>query len=343
MKLPFSFSFKFVFRLLLPGFLAALSLVPVLNVILLRLDVTFPLEWAFLLLCVLLGWLFVLLDMQVYMVLEGRRYWPRSLKRISLAREKRRLTRLESLARKTQLLDRDRYLEASVELRQFPMNEQGVYVASAPTRIGNLILSYEEYPARVYGMDSVFYWTRIWLLMDDSQRKEIDDQQAIADSAAYSTVALWFDGVICLLFALYTRIGGKLADLLPSASTLTVLAAACFVASYLLYRISLQTQAAFGEIFRAVFDGYRGRVDVAAILDEIKQKWPEAVPSEGRPSDHYRIVWRYLHNFRVRLGNELIPAMSQGRRGQAVHEERSASVTQGRTEGHDQSELPGQQ
>lgn len=340
MKLPFSFSLKFVFRLLLPGFLAALSLVPVLHVALLQLNVRFPLEWAFLLLCVLLGWLFVLLDMPIYMAFEGRRYWPRTLKGYFLSKERKRMLRLESIVRESQATDRDQYLEASVELRHFPLDDDGAYTAYAPTRIGNLILSYEQYPSRAYGMDSVFYWPRIWLKLEDSQRREIDDQQAIADSAVYSTAALWFDGTVLLLLASYTLAGGHMPDLLPGTSTLAFLSAGCFLTGHFLYRIALQTQAGFGETFKAAFDGYRGSIDadVAAILDEIKEQWPAAVPEDARRRQHYHIAWRYLHNFRVRVGDELVVARREADRSPIRSARVRESISHGQRQGHEQPE-----
>src|SRR4051812_49479200 len=106
----------------------------------------------------------LLLDMPIYMVAEGRRFWPAWLRGWCLAAERGRLARLltgrqEARARG----DRREVQERDVEIRGFPCDPNGVPTAQFPTRLGNLLTAFETYPDRKYGMDGVFAWPRLWL------------------------------------------------------------------------------------------------------------------------------------------------------------------------------------
>src|ERR1700730_13292981 len=76
MKPPFNFGLRFFLRVLLPGFLLAIATFPgaktVLEVTRINLDNIYLLTG----LVLLLGWWCSLMDMQIYMLFEGRRYWP---------------------------------------------------------------------------------------------------------------------------------------------------------------------------------------------------------------------------------------------------------------------------
>jgi len=96
--------------------------------------------------------------MHIYMALEGRRYWPCWLRKLFLCAEESRLLMLREDFNASKNTDHVKYVELSVELRRFPLNDAGDFIARYPTRLGNLLTAYEEYPLRVYGMDSVFYW-----------------------------------------------------------------------------------------------------------------------------------------------------------------------------------------
>lgn len=298
MKLPFSLTLKFVFRLLLPGFLLSLGAFPLIHWILDLVEVGLADGVVFTAGCVLFGWLFLLLDMPIYMLFEGRRYWPPFILRLFLFLEWRRLKRLCKAINDG---NRARYLEASVDIRRFPMDEEGEYEVRFPTRLGNLLTAFEEYSKRVYGMDSIFFWPRIWICLDDDLRKELDDQQAIADSAVYASAALYTDALLGIIYVLLQWWTDALDALLPSCMTLLILAGACCAAGYAIYRISVHEQATFGELFKAVFDQYRSKVNVDEIIGEIKSLAPDAISETMPARERYKVAWRYLHNYRVRV------------------------------------------
>src|SRR5262249_15870113 len=154
---------KLIFRLVIPGFLLSLGFLPLLNTGLELFGWT-EFNAAFVTLIILLGWLITISDMSIYMLVEGRRWWPDWIRRVFFARGEVRLRLLVGNSRST---DEFSQIEAYTDLGgQFPMTDDGDYYVAYPTRLGNLLSAFETYSLRVYGLDSIFYWWRIWLKLD---------------------------------------------------------------------------------------------------------------------------------------------------------------------------------
>lgn len=195
MKLPFDFGIKLIFRLLIPGFFLSIGFFPILNTILALVGWTSKFEYVFVILIIFMGWLITISDMGIYMLFEGRRFWPNPLKRFFTEREEKRLAGIKEKLKDT---NNQTVAEAYFDIRNFPMNAEGDYIALYPSRLGNLLAAFEGYSLRVYGIDAIFYWGRIWLKIDKDTREEIDNSQALADSTVYTSFALVFTGLICI-------------------------------------------------------------------------------------------------------------------------------------------------
>jgi hypothetical protein len=154
MKLPFEFGPKLFFRLGLPGLVLALTTAPLVfafaNVIKVDID-----RWEVIAVStVIWGWGFVLADMPIYMLYEGRRFWPQAALDWGMNREERRLAGLHrQVAENTRKKD-PRASESDIELLNFPINiHTGEAEVRFPTRLGNLVTAYEEhtyiYPVHV--------------------------------------------------------------------------------------------------------------------------------------------------------------------------------------------------
>src|SRR5215216_3942432 len=114
MKLPFDFGVKLIFRLILPGFLLSLGFLPLLRLVLQLEGWSNKWEYAFVVMVILLGWAIIITDMPIFMLMEGRRFWPGFIKDFA----KRRLNRsLETLKAKTEDADPQKRAEAWFALR----------------------------------------------------------------------------------------------------------------------------------------------------------------------------------------------------------------------------------
>lgn len=331
MKLPFDFGLKLIFRLILPGFILTLGLVPFLRFFLGLFSYSDKFEYPFVVTLILTGWLFTMSDMAVYIVYEGRRYWPKRLRAFCMAREERRLAKIRKrLDDYRRLKDQPgfnaddhpeeyrAYIEAYDDIENFPKNGLGEYFVAFPTRLGNMLRAVEDHPLNVHGLNSVFYWYRIWLGLDKDTREELDNRQAIADSAVYTSAAFFCDGALYLCYALLltahllaVRFFPGVYDYLPAfkvtvvqhlphVSVTWLLAFACPLIGFAVYRLSLRLHATSGEFFKSVFDVYGARVDVSGVMEDLarRSKSQRFLTLSRRGQLH--AAWRYLQYYKVK-------------------------------------------
>ena len=117
MKLPFSFGNRLFFRLLLPGFLIAILASPFFN---------FPTasenqivsQTAYYTLGTIGAGLWVMLfDQQIYMFLQGRKFWPQSIMAIGYWYQERKLKRWAHLANR----DHPQQIEYQILAQRYPI------------------------------------------------------------------------------------------------------------------------------------------------------------------------------------------------------------------------------
>jgi hypothetical protein len=300
MKLPFEFNIKLIFRLIFPGAILAAAIFPASVAILRFLGIEVAAEYLYPLEVIACGWLVVISDMRVYMLFEGRRYWPSWIKRYFLGRQERRLKRLRDLVEKPGA-DRRRYLEAGVEYGLYPIDEGGDAYVAHPTSVGNIIEAFETYPKVKYGLDAVFYWFRLWVVIDKDLREEVDMAQAVPDSSIYVSFVLYLSGLIMFAYAGFdlasTRFGWAAAAQLPFVPkplSASILGAFCFLVGFSVYRLSLPAHVQFGELFKSIFDQYHSQLAFDDVVEEVGNIKRDTSLGFKARREKNQIVWRYL-------------------------------------------------
>ena len=363
MKLPFDFAIKLVFRLLIPGFIIATGFLPVLNTIADIYNWSDKSGYLFIFLVILSGWLIIVSDMPIYMLLEGRRFWPDRIKKRFRRLERRRLVRTlrrleisesdDTRRKETNILskledrirnlkypsykklrlirskrrlqsdlqtDTQKGLEAAFDIRNFPIGDSGDYFIQHPSRLGNVLAAFEDYSLRVYGIDSIFWWGRLWLKVDKDTREEIDNSQAIADSSVYTSFALYFTGLIWLAYAFLTMLQVAIINYLPSIKSILptanvtinqhlpnllitwLLSPMFLLLGFIVYRLSLRLQAQFGEIYKSFFDVHQHQIEMSEFMKEISELTSDSpvvsLNKNMRRKAQFRVVTPYLQYYR---------------------------------------------
>ena len=179
-------------------------------------------------------------------------------------------------------------LESWDQLRTYPLNASGDYHGKMPTRLGNILAGYEQYPLLRYQMSSIFYFPRIWIQMDKETRDNIDSGWAIADGFLALSATLLVGGVLWIAVGI---IGAFHCFSLPiplGRSTYSIAGgAALLISSYGVYRLSLPFHLQNGELFRTIFDLYRDKV------------W-RMTELENNELEAWKSAWLYYQYFRVR-------------------------------------------
>jgi hypothetical protein len=268
--------FASLYRIVAPGAVWALLLLPIVNPIVPRvLRIDEPIDLASILLpeILILGILVSLLSSTIYCIYEGRILWPGWLHGKLTKRMQQRV--------KKRLAEGDRLDRSSLEykelwywLRMFPLDDKGKPTARRPTILGNVLEGYEEYPLRRYGMDSVFYWYRLVPELPESFGKQLDQLWSEADCLMHSSFVGMVMGLVYAVFAIAEAILGSTVgswiavtagaratlDLIPEWGSSLGWALLCLIGGYTVYRVSLPLHRRNGEYFKAAFDVYRGNI-----------------------------------------------------------------------------------
>ena len=236
-----------------------------------------------------IGLLVSLSDDFIYRLYEGRAFWPEKMRDFFVNRLNKKVDKLYRKAEAKKVNQQER-AELWSWLRGFPTDSKGKPIATCPTEMGNILAAYEEYPDRKYGMDSVFYWYRIWLSIEEEVRKCVDQIWANADCLIYLSFvsivgALLF--IILLLvklsFMILSVSNMALISLPIPFSILTIGIVVLLLTFLIFYRLSLPSHKINGEYFKSIFDLFR--------QDIVKIQLKEEPAEEQKKWDR---TWSYL-------------------------------------------------
>jgi hypothetical protein len=274
-----SLGIPFFFRVVVPGAVVSGALTPMALKLLDGFRLSAEQQTLFVAgLLVFVGLLLSALDLPIYGFLEGRWWWPSRLKSWRVAYWRKKVQKLH--ARAKDLADPER-AEHWYILRQYPRDSEGNPTATAPTTLGNILASYEGYPDARYGMDSVFYWPRIWLQLSKDTRTEIDESWALVDTMIYLVGGLILAGLAYLAAAGWSVLSSWFSWLPPlynleDLPRVVVAGLALIASAWIPYVISLPLHVRNGETFKAVFDLFRDKVaGLAPGTEEEKARFDE--------------------------------------------------------------------
>lgn len=306
MKLPLSFGSRLFLRLLVPGFVLAVGWYPCLFALTKFLGVTIGESAIFSALILAGGWLLTINDMPIYMLFEGRRYWPGWLRKYCIACQQRRVAHwLTKSTEKANAADHGAATELAARAYRYPIGggnyppTSGLPGAIMPTELGNVIYGFETYPTVKYGVDGVFFWERIWITLSTDVKQDLDEQQSLCDSALYASFASLVNVVLFLGYGILATI---FAVAIPSNGLgFGNFAVAIFFAlfSRFLYCASIYTNMQFGERIKAMFDVNVDKLCIDAAMSVITKITKKPYYSAFDP-DKNMAAWRYLrwHEFR---------------------------------------------
>lgn len=182
-------------------------------------------------------------DLLVLRFLEG--YWPTWLQPFRRWRVKQHRRWLQQAESRWQTLINQReskglnaeelyeYISLDAQLRQFPSKPEQVM----PTHLGNLLRAAESQPGDKYGLDAVICLSRLWLVLPDAVKKELQDARAELNNAA----RIWLWGLLFWVWVIWAWWA------IPVGLAISLFA----------YRWMLDAAATYGDLLEAAFDLHR--------------------------------------------------------------------------------------
>lgn len=212
-------------------------------------------------------------DRPMLRFLEG--YWPKWMKRLRRARTQRYIDQWEqnvknwnSLFRKGEDNLTPDELNDYAQLDWLIVHSPSKQNQFMPTRLGNLLRASEYRSKERYGLDAVVCWPRLWLLLPDSSRKELQEARAVLNTAV--RICLW-----SLLLLVWT----------PLAWWAPLFA---LPAAWLSYRMALSTAAVYVDLLEATFDVHRNLLYQSMRVKQPKS--PTKETEDGKKLTQY--LWR---------------------------------------------------
>lgn len=148
-----------------------------------------------------------------------------------------------------------------------------------PTSLGNAMKAAEDYSRTVYGMDSVFWWPRLWPLLPDVIRNEVEE--SLVPIVALLNLA-WLIAVTAILGAIYLELKSFVFY------ALAVLLGGLFL-SFISYKLAVtQTKTSYGVNIRTSIDLYR-----FDLLKALHQPLPDN-PKDEKELWNKLLSWIYM-------------------------------------------------
>jgi len=186
----------------------------------------------------------------------------------------------KNLIKKKQIKDA-RFLELNYEDIQllFPKDPKDFL----PTKLGNIIRSAEKYSEDRYGMSCAVWWPRLWPLLLQNTKSEIDDSLtpmvALLNLAVLMPVVAVFGILIPLMRKHFLLLGLGFTDLFYAG----VFLAALIFLFWFLYEVASTQAVSYGMTIRTTVDLNRFEIF----------KWLHIHPPDNSIKE--RMIWAQLH------------------------------------------------
>lgn len=292
-------------RVILPGIVVWLGVHPLIATLAARMESLYGVGSTLLLIAEVIFFGLVISSpvQPIYYVYEG--FALQSLTAIAGWANKRRVRALnETLTEfelQTQLpgslspFDRSRCGKTYERLLDFPVrlrdDGMGEHYCERPTRLGNIIATYELYPKTRYGIDGVFYWFHLLHLAPENSQREFAGQYAFAESLVLAS----FSGALVAILHLFILIGFGIGKLFPNFIVVVLHTGPKTSASLMVFGVAI-----WAVFYAAALPAHReAGKQFQSIVDAVMPCFVDWISKARAPLDDTTIreskkVWKYL-------------------------------------------------
>ncbi len=183
-------------------------------------------------------------DLPVLRCLEGYWHpWLRPLRRCFIARQAKRSQRIDDRWQTLTRIDRaqltseqrDEFVQLDWEQNHLPLTDQLM-----PTRLGNVLRAAEQRPLEKYGLDAIICWSRLWFLLPDGVKTDLQTARADLNTAA----RFWLWSVLFIVWTIWAWWAILLG----------------IISAIFAYSWAIEVATTYGNLIEAAFDLYRDRL-----------------------------------------------------------------------------------
>lgn len=160
------------------------------------------------------------------------------------------------------------------------LDEDQIKSLLMPTTFGNIFKSIEFYPNWKYGMDGVFFWSRLLSNISELERKDLDIQYAFVNM--YANMCMIFGFTFFIFEGIAIISIGKIFAIICSCIALIFL-----IVSVLCYQLLLNSTISYGNTVRSIFDLHR---------KELLEKFDLDLMGINKDSDE-KVKWKKIKEY----------------------------------------------
>lgn len=212
-------------------------------------------------------------------------YWPKSLwnlykNNVSKVNKKWDKLKEERTNAAVNKLDSYPFLQEKL-FYEYPTKEKRLL----PTQLGNVLRAAEDYAETTYGMNVVFWWPRLWLILPQDVKQQVDDSLAPIIALLNLATQIGIVSSVGFIYLCMQYTGPwKFGAFLAASITLIV----GLILTLAAYRGAVSQAKVYGILIRSVVDIYR-----FDLLKVLHQSIPSNLAEEKRLWENM-IKWVYL-------------------------------------------------
>lgn len=176
--------------------------------------------------------------------------------------------------------EREKLLAEHELTRQYPSSPGAIL----PTKLGNVMRASEDYPYKIWGIDSIHMWPRLIAVIPEGQTKLLLDAQTAFNFLLNISFLSTIFSLECLLW-----LGSLWVYPMPFIPQFPIRALLFAVSSAIIARWvywgSLSSARWWGELIRTAFDLYR--------IDLLRQMKVN-LPNQPVTFDEERVIWEFV-------------------------------------------------
>jgi len=173
------------------------------------------------------------------------------------------------------------YIQQKID-NEYPNNDDLIL----PTKLGNVIRSAELHSYDCYGMDSVFWWPRLWQVLPQHIKNDINDSLTPLLALLNFSILIPLFALTSLVYTFYQRVD-LFSDFWITLLKCLITLIFGVILAWITYRAAISQAIIYGSFVKSAIDVYR-----LDLISALHQPLPKNISEESKLWDDL-LKWLY--------------------------------------------------